>query len=577
MFSGANNGSGGSAAGEAAKGIGKGLLVKATLAVVLSQVGIVIFLLLLVLLAAVGVVGFSADNEPDCDAVGGPNYTSSSPSEEAVSDIPEDYYNLYKQAAEEYNIDWAVLAAVGKIESDHGRLDAPGVTEGQNQHGCCAGPMQFDNNYGNGGGTWGSVGYDANGDGEADIYDPEDAIPSAAKYLVDGGAPDDYNAALFQYNNAQWYVDDVMAQADRYRAAHGGGAGSEEPGTSPASLPFGGPLMSEAQAQEGGAPEGSGEPPQGWDLVDDTDKTMYYEIEDTSFASEFEAAAEEWNALGGVDIQPTPSGEQTDIVVSDASLGGPLGTTSSEGTIQFDPQVGEGIGSSARLSAAVHELGHALGFGNTTSESVMEESVAIGEENPTSPTDYDRELYKEVWGGSEEDADSTESSPTPPSEEVSRRCDEEGAGGSSPGSGGGVPAEGTGTGKEVVEEARRYDGVDYVLGGLAACKPGEQMDCTCLTLTVFKEFGFTGPKELPDSPQGQREYGEPVEGEPKAGDLIIYEDPGDGTGGHAGIATGDGGIFHCASAELGCLYTADYHDGGLTPVVEVRRLVDGGD
>ena len=130
---------------------------------------------------------------------------------------------------------------------------------------------------------------------------------------------------------------------------------------------------------------------------------------------------------------------------------------------------------------------------------------------------------------------------------------------------------GTGTGKEVYQEALKYDGVQYVLGGLAACKPGEQMDCTCLTLTVFKQFGF----DLPDSPQDQRNYGEPVTGEPKAGDLIIYEDPGDGTGGHAAIARGDGGVFHCASAALGCLESPDYRQSGATPVAEVRRLVDG--
>lgn len=92
-----------------------------------------------------------------------------------------------------------------------------------------------------------------------------------------------------------------------------------------------------------------------------------------------------------------------------------------------------------------------------------------------------------------------------------------------------------------------------------------------MTLTVFKQFGF----DLPDSPQDQRNYGEPVTGEPKAGDLIIYEDPGDGTGGHAAIARGDGGVFHCASAALGCLESPDYRQSGATPVAEVRRLVDG--
>jgi hypothetical protein len=51
------------------------------------------------------------------------------------------------------------------------------------------------------------------------VYDPADAIPAAARYLVAAGAPADYHAAIFAYNHADWYVAEVLAKADQYRAA----------------------------------------------------------------------------------------------------------------------------------------------------------------------------------------------------------------------------------------------------------------------------------------------------------------------------------------------------------------------
>lgn len=135
----------------------------------------------------------------------------------ALKDIPPAYLELYQQAEQDYGIDWAVLAGIGKVETNHGRLKAPGVTSGQNAHGCCAGPMQFHNEYGRGGGTWGAYGVDANDDGTKNIYDPADAIPSAGNYLRALGGANDIRKALFGYNHAWWYVDKVQAWADRYR------------------------------------------------------------------------------------------------------------------------------------------------------------------------------------------------------------------------------------------------------------------------------------------------------------------------------------------------------------------------
>jgi peptidoglycan hydrolase CwlO-like protein len=118
----------------------------------------------------------------------------------------EDYRALYKRAAKEYGFakDWYILAAVGKVESDHGENMGPSTAG-------ALGPMQFLPS------TWESSGVDGNGDGKANIMDPRDAIPAAAGYLKVGGAPDDWYAALFSYNHADWYVMEVLAVAESYR------------------------------------------------------------------------------------------------------------------------------------------------------------------------------------------------------------------------------------------------------------------------------------------------------------------------------------------------------------------------
>ena len=127
-----------------------------------------------------------------------------------VEPIPyEEYVRLYKESAERYGFgeDWYVLAAVGKIESNHGE------NVGSSSAGAM-GPMQFLPS------TWISYGVDGDGDGEANIMDPKDAIPAAASYLKAGGAPDDWYAALFTYNRAGWYVEEVLVIAENYRRIH---------------------------------------------------------------------------------------------------------------------------------------------------------------------------------------------------------------------------------------------------------------------------------------------------------------------------------------------------------------------
>jgi transglycosylase-like protein with SLT domain len=112
-----------------------------------------------------------------------------------------------------------VLAAIGAIESDHGRSTAPGVRSGVNAFGCCAGPMQF--NLTNGPpSTWQTYRVDGNHDGDIDPYDPADAIASAARYLrvLLDGARSDIARAVFGYNHSPAYVEDVLARARAFGA-----------------------------------------------------------------------------------------------------------------------------------------------------------------------------------------------------------------------------------------------------------------------------------------------------------------------------------------------------------------------
>jgi membrane-bound lytic murein transglycosylase B len=124
-----------------------------------------------------------------------------------VAPLPKrEYVKLYKESAEEYGFgrDWYVLAAVGQVESNHGQNMGPSSAGAM-------GPMQFLPS------TWATSGVDGNGDGQANIMDPEDAIPAAAGYLKEGGAPRDWYAALYSYNHADWYVKKVFAVAEAYR------------------------------------------------------------------------------------------------------------------------------------------------------------------------------------------------------------------------------------------------------------------------------------------------------------------------------------------------------------------------
>jgi membrane-bound lytic murein transglycosylase B len=137
------------------------------------------------------------------------------PSRAAVADIPAGYLKLYRQAGARYRIPWSVLAAVGKVESDHGRSPLPGVRSGSNWAGAC-GPMQLgcvpNSKAGN---AWARYGHSS-------PHDPATAIPAAARYLVDHGAHRNLDQAIYAYNHSWAYVARVKQLARRYVARRGG-------------------------------------------------------------------------------------------------------------------------------------------------------------------------------------------------------------------------------------------------------------------------------------------------------------------------------------------------------------------
>jgi transglycosylase-like protein with SLT domain len=122
---------------------------------------------------------------------------------------PTDYLELFKESAATYcpGLSWTVLAAIGQIESADGENMGPSTAG-------ALGPMQFLPS------TWATWGITGFGDtGEPNIMNPFDAVPSAARLLCANGAATGtagLRQAIFDYNHATWYVDEVLALAAEY-------------------------------------------------------------------------------------------------------------------------------------------------------------------------------------------------------------------------------------------------------------------------------------------------------------------------------------------------------------------------
>ncbi|RSN31852.1 hypothetical protein DL990_18045 [Amycolatopsis sp. WAC 01416] len=142
------------------------------------------------------------------------------------------------------HIDWALIASIGRIESNHARggyVDAKGNTlepilgpqlngagpfaaipdtdggkfDGDTVWDRAVGPTQFIPS------TWKGYASDGNGDGESNPNNIFDAALGTGRYLCSGGLdlskPDQLRAAVFRYNNSDTYVNTVLIWAEAYR------------------------------------------------------------------------------------------------------------------------------------------------------------------------------------------------------------------------------------------------------------------------------------------------------------------------------------------------------------------------
>jgi hypothetical protein len=127
----------------------------------------------------------------------------------APTGTPTSYMSLYQESAAQYcpGLSWTVLAAIGQIESADGTNDGPSSAG-------ALGPMQFLPS------TWKIWGITAFGQtGAPNIMNPFDAVPAAARMLCADGAGSggqDLRQAIFDYNHADWYVDEVLTLANEY-------------------------------------------------------------------------------------------------------------------------------------------------------------------------------------------------------------------------------------------------------------------------------------------------------------------------------------------------------------------------
>ncbi|MER6946260.1 lytic murein transglycosylase [Nonomuraea sp. NPDC000554] len=140
-----------------------------------------------------------------------PKQQQRKPATEVTVGRPNSYLELYKISATRCpGLSWTVLAAIGQVESGHGRNNGPSSAG-------ALGPMQFMP------ATWKSYGVDGDGDGKADIWSPYDAVPGAANYLCANGAGqggEKLRKSIWFYNHSWDYVNKVMSISEAYARAY---------------------------------------------------------------------------------------------------------------------------------------------------------------------------------------------------------------------------------------------------------------------------------------------------------------------------------------------------------------------
>jgi cell wall-associated NlpC family hydrolase len=183
------------------------------------------------------------------------------PSPSALTDIPVDYLALYTDAAATCpGLDWTLLAAIGKIETNHGRSNLPGVHSGTNSAGA-AGPMQFLAP------TFTAViarhQLPAGGASPPSLYNPQDAIYAAAYLLCDDHVTTDPNAAIWDY-----YAGVVVMPTSAGEAVPGSETGAGSVGITPAGQAYVARVLAVADSYRQdfvpAATDGAGDIAAGW-------------------------------------------------------------------------------------------------------------------------------------------------------------------------------------------------------------------------------------------------------------------------------------------------------------------------
>jgi hypothetical protein len=124
------------------------------------------------------------------------------PADAWKKDVPAAYLSAFEDAAARYELGkrgvWA-LTAVARLESDFGR----GMSKAQMRK---AGPLGLDPS------EWREYAVDGDEDGRISPADPADSAATLARLIWSKGS---LEAGIFTHNQAQWYVQEVMQQAEQ--------------------------------------------------------------------------------------------------------------------------------------------------------------------------------------------------------------------------------------------------------------------------------------------------------------------------------------------------------------------------
>jgi hypothetical protein len=178
--------------------------------------------------------------ESDFDFKSGDAGSSNPSGPSSVNGIPASALAAYQRAAAilnqadpACNLDWSLVAGIGRVESDHGRYGGNALDEqGKAQPGIYGLPLDGSGDTAR---IWSMAGVDADQDGVKDPQDIDDAATASAVYLCAGS--DDLatdagkRAAVYRYNHSNEYVELVLSIA----ATYAGGEYTAVPNGTPSS------------------------------------------------------------------------------------------------------------------------------------------------------------------------------------------------------------------------------------------------------------------------------------------------------------------------------------------------------